>query len=101
MTCVERVIYILTTAKTIGKKISVKASASKPPGKPPPGDKNVGLDTPTCFYAIEDGDETEEGEESEIIVIATKASRQLIKTYINHSNRGIRIWLIKYLKCRV
>ena len=69
MTCVERVIYILTTAKTIGKKISVKASASKPPGKPPPGDKNLGLDTPTCFYAIEDGDETEEGEEAEIFVI--------------------------------
>ena len=30
-------------AKTISKKISVKASAAKPLGEPPPGDKPLGL----------------------------------------------------------
>ena len=45
------------------------------------------------FYAVEDGDETEEGEEAEILVIMAKASRQLSKTYINPWNRGIHIWL--------
>ena len=48
-------------AKTISKKISVKASAAKYLGKPLPGDKILGLETATHFYVIEDGDETEEG----------------------------------------
>ena len=48
-------------AKTISKKISVKASAAKPLGKPPPRDKTLGLEPAICFYAIEDGDDTEEG----------------------------------------
>ena len=55
--------------KIISKKISVKASESKPLGKPPPGDKTFGIDTDIRFCAIEYGDETEEGEESEILVV--------------------------------
>ena len=38
--------------KTIGKKISVKASADKPSVKPLPGDKTFGLETVIRFYAI-------------------------------------------------
>ena len=55
--------------KTTSKRISVKASAAKPLGKPLPGDKILGLDPEICFYAIEDGDDTEEGKESEILVV--------------------------------
>ena len=55
--------------KTISKKSSVKASATNPSGKPPPGDKTIGLDPEIRFYAIEDSDDTEEGEQAEIIVI--------------------------------
>ena len=51
-------------AKTISKKISVNASASKLWGKPMPGDKTLDIDTVIIFYAIEDVDETEEVEES-------------------------------------
>ena len=47
-------------SKTISKKSAVKASSSKPLGKPLPGDKNLGIETAIRFYAIEDGDETEE-----------------------------------------
>ena len=49
-------------AKTTSKKISVMASAAKPSGKPPPEDKTFGLEPATRFYAIEESDETEEGE---------------------------------------
>ena len=37
--------------------------------KPSPGDKTFGIDTDIRFYAIEYDDETEEGEESEILVV--------------------------------
>ena len=57
----DKVILTFTMAKTISKNSSVKASAAKPLGKPPPGDKTLGLDTAICLYIIEDGDETEEG----------------------------------------
>ena len=50
--------------KTISKKISVKASAENSLGKPPPGDKTFSLEPAIIFYAIEDGDETEEVEEA-------------------------------------
>ena len=60
-------------AKNIIKKSSVMASASKPLGKPPYGDKTCGLETAIRLYAIEDGYETEKGEESEILVNATKS----------------------------
>ena len=55
-------------ATTISKKIYVKASADKPSVKPPPRYKTFGLEAEIRFYAIEDGDETEKGEESEILV---------------------------------
>ena len=42
----------LTMAKTISKKISVKASSSKPSGKPLPVDKTLGLDTAIRFCEI-------------------------------------------------
>ena len=48
-------------AKSISKKSSVKDSAAKPSGKPPPGDKTFGLETAIRLYAIEDGDEDEKG----------------------------------------
>ena len=46
-------------ANTISKKISVKASADKPSGKPSPGDKTLGIEPDIRVYTIEDGDETE------------------------------------------
>ena len=48
--------------KTISKKIYVKDSADKPLRNPPPGDKTFGFEAAIRFYAIEDGDETEEVE---------------------------------------
>ena len=42
--------------KTISKKISVKASAAKPSGKPLPGNKTLGIEPDIRFYDIEDGD---------------------------------------------
>ena len=65
----DKVILILTKANTISKKISAKASAAKPLVKPLPGGKTLGLDPETWFYDIEDGDDTKEGEEAEIIFI--------------------------------
>ena len=84
----------MTMAKTISKKKSVKASSAKTSGKTPPGDKNLGIEPAIRFYAIEDGDETEEVEESEILVVydsSLAASKQnLVKTkfpYIDTFNR--------------
>ena len=57
-------ISLLTIDKTISKKISVKASAAKPLGKPTPGDKHFGIQKAIRLYSIEDGDDTEEGEEA-------------------------------------
>ena len=51
-------ISLLTMAKTISKKSSVKASVANPLGKPLPRDKILGFETEIRFYAIEDGDET-------------------------------------------
>ena len=62
-------ISLLTMAKTIGMKSSAKASAAKPSGKPPTGDKTFGIEPVIRFYAIEDGDDTEKGEEPEILVV--------------------------------
>ena len=56
-------------AKTISKKISVKASAAKHSSKPPPVDKTLGLDPVISFYTLKDGDETAEAEEAQILVI--------------------------------
>ena len=62
-------------------------------GKPLPGDKTLGLEPAICFYVLEDGDETEEIYEAEILIIVIKASWQLSKTYINPLNKGIHISL--------
>ena len=48
---------------------TVKASTTKPNGKTPSGDKYLGIEIYIRFYEIEDGDNTDEGKESEIIVI--------------------------------
>ena len=85
-------------AKTISKKRSVKASASKPSGKNPTGDKTFGIDPAIRFYAIEDGDDTEQVEEAEILVVynsilaASKqnlVNRKLI--YINTFNHKLAV----------
>ena len=59
----------MTMEKTISKKISVEDSASKPLVNPTPRDKTLGLEIEIRFYAIEDGDDTEEGEKREILII--------------------------------
>ena len=51
----------MTMAKTISKKTSVKASAGKASDKPLHGDKTIVIEPTIRFYAIEDGDENEEG----------------------------------------
>ena len=49
-------------ANTTSKKISVKDSEAKPLGKPPTGDKTLGIEPKIHLYAIEDGEDTKEGE---------------------------------------
>ena len=44
-------------------------STAKPNGKPPPVDKTLGIDPYIHFYEIEEFDNTEEGEEAEILFI--------------------------------
>ena len=55
----DKDIYLLNMEKYISKKRSVKDSAAKPSGEPPPRDKSSGLEKAIRFYDIEDGDETE------------------------------------------
>ena len=55
--------------KTTSKKILVKASADKPSGKPLLRNKTPRLEPEIYFYALEDSDETAEGEESEMLVV--------------------------------
>ena len=54
----DKVILILTMAKTTSNKISVKDSADNPSGKPPHRDKTLGIDPTIRLYDIEDGDDT-------------------------------------------
>ena len=70
-------------AKTISKKISVKASSSNPLGKPLPGDKTFGIEIEIRLYDIEDCDETEEGEEAEILVIYDSSFAASKKNLVN------------------
>ena len=56
-------------AKSTSKKISFKASPANPLVKPTPRDKTLFLDPSIHFYKLEDGDETVEGEESEILFL--------------------------------
>ena len=60
----DKDISLLNTTKSISKKISVEASAAKPSDNPPTRDKTCGLEPANRFYEIEDGDETEKGEEA-------------------------------------
>ena len=46
-----------------------KSSTSKPNNKNTPCDNTLGLDPTICFYEIGDGDKTDEGEETVILVI--------------------------------
>ena len=69
--------------KTNSKKSYVKTSADKPTRKPPPGDKTPGLDPERRFYAIEDSDNTKEGEESEIIVFHDSSLAVFKKNLVN------------------
>ena len=55
--------------KTTSKKTSVKTSSENPLVNPPPGDKTLGLDPEIRFYTLEDGDDTVEGEETEICLV--------------------------------
>ena len=80
-------------SEPISKRNLAKASTAKPSGKPPPRDELLGLEPEIPFYELEDSDETEEGEQAEILVITAKASLQLSNTYINPLDRGIHIWL--------
>ena len=56
-------------SKTINKKISVKTSEDKPSGKPLPGNKTLVIEPVVRFHAIKDSENTEEGEEVEILFI--------------------------------
>ena len=59
----------MTMSKTINKKISVKTSEDKPSGKPLPGNKTLVIEPVVRFHAIKDSENTEEGEEVEILFI--------------------------------
>ena len=50
--------------RTVSKRNSEKSYTSKPPCKPPPGDKTLDIDPDICLYEIEDNDKTEEGEDA-------------------------------------
>ena len=77
-------------ANTISNKSSVKASAAKSSGNPLLRDKTVELDPDIHFYAIENVDDTEEVEESEILAVydsGLAASKQnLVKRKFNYIN---------------
>ena len=61
----------------------IKDSTTKPDGKPPPINKRLWVDPSIHFYEIEDGDNNEEGEEAEILVIhyssLTVSKQDLVK----------------------
>ena len=73
----------MTMENTISKKIFVKATVAKPLGKPPPRGKTLWLDPEICFYVIEDSDETEEGEESEILAINNSSLAECKQNLVN------------------
>ena len=51
--------------KAIIQKKKTNDSIDKPiEGKPPPGDKILGINTAICLHEIEDGNNTEEVEEA-------------------------------------
>ena len=54
--------------RTISMK-TLKSSTAKPNGKTPPGDKVLAIETAIRFCEVEDGHNTEDGEEVKILVI--------------------------------
>ena len=75
ITATRPIEYQLVFKDKIEKYTSLKltkASPSKPNDKPPPGDKTLRIKPDIRFYEIEDGNNTEEGEELEILVICDK-----------------------------
>ena len=60
-------------ANTISRKRSVNASSSKPLEKPQPGYKYFRLETEIRFYELEDIDNTEDGEEAQILITHDKS----------------------------
>ena len=48
--------------RSISKRNLIEASTAKPLGKPPPGDKTLGIYPDIHFYELEYDDNTEEGE---------------------------------------
>ena len=65
----DKYISFLNMQKYTSKKIYVKASADKPLGKPPLGDKIFGIEPAIRVYDVEYRYETEKVEEAEIIVV--------------------------------
>ena len=51
--------------ESISKRNEAKASMEKLLGKPTPRDTSLGIELAIHFYSLEDGDQTEEGEEAE------------------------------------
>ena len=51
-------------ASSISKRNTEQVSTANPFGNPHPGDKSLGIEIDVCFYEIEDGDKTEEGEDA-------------------------------------
>ena len=65
----DKYISLLNIAKSISKKIFVKALSAKLLVKPLPRDKSFGLEPGIRFYDREDGDGTEKIEEAETLVV--------------------------------
>ena len=65
------------------RKSSVKASAAKPLVNPPPVDKTLGIESAIRFYELEDGDNTKEVEEAEILVIHDSSLVSSKKNLVN------------------
>ena len=59
--------------KTISRKSLVKALEDNPLGKDLPRDKTLGLDPENHVYQIEEGDNTEEGENQTTLIITIQA----------------------------
>ena len=72
-------------ARSISKRNTVNAQTANTSGKPPPGDKSFEIEPDICFYALEDGDHTEEGEDGETL---TTQDKRLTETKQNIFKRN-------------
>ena len=70
----------------VSRKISVKFSVANPLRKSLFWDKTLGIETDTRLYELEDGDNTEEGEEAESLSFTTQPSRHLSKISLRGSS---------------